>query len=145
MRLALALALGTALATSGLAQAQTTPAPAASAQYKAPRTSFGQPDLQSVWSNASLTPLTRPPALGDRLVYSEDEVKKLEDQVAVEIAEGDAPTDPNAPADFVAKTTSERPEFKAAGGAVGPSAGRQPGCLNSTRSLSDQRRVRRMS
>ena len=61
MRLALALALGTALATSGLAQAQTPPAPAASAQYNAPRTAFGQPDLQSVWSNASLTPLSPPP------------------------------------------------------------------------------------
>jgi len=46
------------------------------------------------------------------MTYSEDEVKKLEDQVAVEIAEGDAPTDPNAPADFVAKTTSERPEIQ---------------------------------
>jgi len=120
VRLALALALGTALAASGLAHAQTTAVPAAvDPAYKAPRTSFGQPDMQNVWSNASLTPLTRPPALGARMTYSEDEVKRLEDQVAVEIAEGDAPTDPNAPADFVAKTTSERPEFKAAGGAVG--------------------------
>lgn len=120
MRLALALALGTALAASGVAHAQTTPAVAAvDPAYKAPRTSFGQPDLQSVWSNASLTPLTRPPALGEKLTYSEAEAKKLEDQVEIEIAEGDAPTDPNAPADFVAKSTSERPEFKAAGGAVG--------------------------
>lgn len=119
MRLALALLVGTALAATGAAQAQTT-APAAEAQqFKAPRTAFGQPDLQGVWSNASLTPLTRPAALGTRLTYSEEEVKKLEDQVQVEIAEGDAPTDPNAPADFVAKTTVERPEFKAAGGDVG--------------------------
>jgi len=120
VRLALALLVGTALAVTGAAQAQTTgPAPAAETPYKAPKTAYGQPDLQGVWSNASLTPLTRPAALGTRLTYSEDEVKKLEDQVQVEIQEGDAPTDPNAPADFVQKTTVERPEFKAAGGDVG--------------------------
>jgi hypothetical protein len=37
----------------------------------------------------------------------------------IEIEEGNAPTDPNAPADFVAKTTVQRPEFAAAGGDVG--------------------------
>lgn len=119
MRLALFLAFGTALAASGIAHAQSTPAPEAGAEFKAPKTAFGQPDIQGVWSNASLTPLTRPAALGTRLAYTEEEVKKAEDQVQVEIAEGDAPTDPNAPADFVQKTTVERPEFKAAGGAVG--------------------------
>lgn len=125
MRLALTLAFGTALAASGLAHAQTNPAPAnpapaaeAKAEYKAPRTSFGQPDLQNVWSNASLTPLTRP-AAAKSLTYTEAEVKEMEDRVQVEIAEGDAPTDPNASATYVAKTTVERPEFKAAGGDVG--------------------------
>src|SRR3954454_13854751 len=28
--------------------------------YRAPRTPFGQPDLQGVWTNLSLTPLERP-------------------------------------------------------------------------------------
>src|SRR3954454_23692566 len=28
--------------------------------YRAPRTPFGQPDLQGVWTNVSLTPLERP-------------------------------------------------------------------------------------
>lgn len=120
MRLALALLVGTALAATGAAQAQTSgPAPAAEAESKALKTAFGAPDLQGVWSNASLTTLTRPPALGDRLTYTDAEVKKLEDQVQIEIAEGDAPTDPNAPADYVAPTTVVRPEFQAAGGAVG--------------------------
>jgi hypothetical protein len=61
VRLAIALFLGTALSAGSLAaHAQTpTPAPAsAQAPYKAPRLAFGQPDLQGVWSNASLTPLT---------------------------------------------------------------------------------------
>lgn len=121
MRLAIALILGTALSGGALAaHAQSTPeAPAAETAYKAPRLSFGQPDLQGVWSNASLTSLTRPRDLGDRLVYTEEEVKKLEGNVLIEIEEGNQPTDPNAPADYVAPTTVTRPEFQAAGGAVG--------------------------
>ncbi len=122
MRLAIALFLGTALSAGSLAaHAQTpTPAPAsAQAPYKAPRLAFGQPDLQGVWSNASLTPLTRPAGLGDRLVYTDEEVAKLEGNVQIEIEEGNAHTDPNAPADFVQKSTVQRPEFAAAGGDVG--------------------------
>lgn len=120
MRLIATLLAGTVLATAGMAHAQTAPeAPAAEAPYKAPRTAFGQPDLQGVWSNASLTPLTRPGALGAKLTYSEDEIAKMEAQVQVEIAEGDAPTDPDAPADFKPETTVTRPEFAAAGGDVG--------------------------
>jgi len=122
VRLAIALFLGTALSAGALtAHAQTpTAAPAeAKAPYKAPRLSFGQPDLQGVWSNASLTSLTRPAGLGDRLTYTEEEVAKLEGNVLIEIEEGNAPTDPNAPADFVQKSTVTRPEFQAAGGDVG--------------------------
>lgn len=119
MRLAIALFLGTALSAAGLtAHAQTAPA-TAEAPYKAPRLSFGQPDLQGVWSNASLTSLTRPAGLGDRLVYTDEEVAKMEGNVLIEIEEGNAPTDPNAPADYVAPSTVTRPEFTAAGGAVG--------------------------
>ena len=33
---------------------------ARAADYHAPRTAFGQPDLQGVWTNASLTGLERP-------------------------------------------------------------------------------------
>jgi hypothetical protein len=120
VRFAIALLVGTTLATAGFAHAQTTPeAPAAEAAYKAPRTAFGQPDLQGVWSNASLTPITRPASAGGKLVYTEEEVARMEAQVQVEIEEGDAPTDPDAPADYVAPTTVQRPEFAAAGGDVG--------------------------
>jgi hypothetical protein len=102
-----------------VAAAQTPPAQTAAAPYKAAMLKIGQPDLQGVWSNASLTPMTRQPALKDRATFTEDEVKKLEGDVQTEIVEGNQRTDPNAPADFVAKSTVERPEFKAAGGAVG--------------------------
>ena len=87
--------------------------------YTAPRTAWGAPDIMGIWSNASLTPQGRSPALKDKKAFTEEEVAKLEGDVQTEIEEGNAPTDPNAPADFVAKSTVERPEFKAAGGAVG--------------------------
>ena len=29
--------------------------------YKAPRTSYGQPDIGGAWTNATLTPQSRPP------------------------------------------------------------------------------------
>jgi hypothetical protein len=123
MRFALVLALGTALATAGMAYAQTEPTPGTPIVkdgYKAPRTAFGQPDLQGVWSNASLTPPNRPAALGTKLHYTEEEVAKMEAQVQVEIEEGDAPTDPNAPADYKPPASANtRPEFAAAGGDVG--------------------------
>jgi len=121
VRFALALLVGTALATAGIANAQTSgpETPAAEAAYKAPRTAFGQPDLQGVWSNASLTPITRPAKLGDKLTYTEAEIAEMEANVEIEIAEGDAPTDPNAPAEFRQESTVTRPEFQAAGGDVG--------------------------
>jgi len=105
-----------------MAYAQSEPAPGTPIVkdgYKAPRTAFGQPDFQGVWSNASLTPIARPAAVGTKLTYSEDEVAKMEAQVQIEIEEGDAPTDPDAPADFKPESTVTRPEFAAAGGDVG--------------------------
>jgi hypothetical protein len=134
VRRSLLLAVGTALCVAASAFAQTplggTPAPKAKdaskydptkpyPAYTAPRLRIGQPDLQGVWSNASLTPQSRPPALKDKKAYTEEEVAKMEAQVQVEIEEGNQRTDPNAPADFVAKSTVTRPEFQAAGGAVG--------------------------
>src|SRR5690606_27262063 len=79
--------------------------------YTAPRLKIGQPDLQGVWSNASLTPMTRA-ASAKGATYTEEEVAKLEGQVLVEIAEGNQRTDPDAPADFENKTTVTRPEFE---------------------------------
>ena len=36
------------------------------ASYEPPRTTFGHPDLQGVWSNAMLTPLERPREFADQ-------------------------------------------------------------------------------
>jgi hypothetical protein len=120
MRHAVMLALGTALCAAPLALtgflaagAQTAPAP-----YKAPLTSFGQPDIGGYWSNATLTPMTRKADLKDRAVYTDEEVKKLEQSVVDEVKEGNKRTDPNAGAE-IPDDKNLRPEFAAAGGAVG--------------------------
>jgi hypothetical protein len=92
---------------------------AAEAQgYKAPKTSFGQPDLSGYWSNSTLTPMTRRPELGERLVHTPEEVRKLEQAVVEEVEAGNRPTDPNAPVD-APNGLELRPEFAAAGGDVG--------------------------
>jgi hypothetical protein len=93
------------------------PAPA----YTAPRNSVGQPDLTGYWSNATLTPESRPSKLGDRAVYTPEEVQKLESAVVKEVEEGNERTDPNegAPKKGGEVPTGVRPEFAAAGGNVG--------------------------
>ena len=121
MRRALILALGTALAaTTAIAPAfaqealgAAAPKPAAAAPkydptkpypaYSAPKTAWGAPDLMGIWSNASLTPLTRPASLKDQKALTDAQVAELENNAQIEIEEGNAATDPNAPADFVAK------------------------------------------
>ncbi|HEY8574302.1 hypothetical protein [Phenylobacterium sp.] len=69
-------------------------APAASS-YKAPRNAFGQPDLQGVWTNATITPLERPAEYKD-LVLPESEVAKLEGATAQQNADALKPSNPNA-------------------------------------------------
>jgi len=62
--------------------------------YKAPRTSDGQPDLQGFWTNATLTPVERPAALGSKLVLSEAEATAMERQMARRMEAANAPSDP---------------------------------------------------
>ena len=51
-----------------------TPTIAPAPGYVGPRTAWGVPDLQGVWSNATTTPWQRPAELGDKTVYTEAEV-----------------------------------------------------------------------
>lgn len=61
------------------------------------RTSFGVPDLQGVWTSASITNLERDPALGKTLIVDAQEARQLEQFAALNVlTEADnAPSDPN--------------------------------------------------
>ena len=56
------------------AAGQTAEAPAS------PRTAWGDPDLQGIWNNATLTPLQRPASLAERAFLTEEEAAGLSQQ-----------------------------------------------------------------
>jgi hypothetical protein len=59
--------------------------------WKAPRTPDGQPDLQGIWTNATITPLERPASLKDKTFLTEAEALALERQAAARREEADKP------------------------------------------------------
>ena len=64
------------------AAAQTTAkAPASGKAWTPPRTPDGKPDLQGIWSNATLTPLERPKNLGAKEFYTDEEFANLAKRV----------------------------------------------------------------
>jgi len=62
------------------AQGQATKKNVAGGGYTVSRTPDGQPDLQGIWTNATLTPLQRPLELGSKAFYTPKEAKELEKQ-----------------------------------------------------------------
>jgi hypothetical protein len=92
--LALVVAGGAALGAQALPVAGTT------GSWTVPRTAAGHPDLQGVWTNATLTPLERPERLAGRAFLTADEVAALEAQAAGRQAGAD---DPGARAQALAR------------------------------------------
>src|SRR5580692_1631788 len=66
--------------------------------YKVPRTPVGQPDLEGVWTNVSVTPLERPSQFASSINLTPEQASQLEIAAIEHYIEGNAPTDPNAPA-----------------------------------------------
>jgi hypothetical protein len=60
--------------------------------YKAPRTWFGDPDLQGLWSNASHTVLERSSAMPGKLVVTREEASAIEDAINNRLASDSRPT-----------------------------------------------------
>ena len=56
-------------------------APTTEKSWTPPRTPDGKPDLQGIWSNATLTPLERPKGLGTKEFYTEQEYAELAKRV----------------------------------------------------------------
>jgi hypothetical protein len=55
--------------------------------FKAPRTSWGDPDLQGVWDYRTITPLERRPEVGDRELFTDAEIAQLEGRAAKRLDE----------------------------------------------------------
>jgi len=108
--------------TSGVAaQAQR---PAAGKAYTAPKTPDGQPDLQGVYDVATITPLERPAALGNRLILTDEEVAAMELYEKQRVDKGAEPSrgDRDAPpvgGDRSPTNSYLEGLFRAGGGVVG--------------------------
>ncbi|MEX1033574.1 MAG: hypothetical protein WDZ30_09455 [Cellvibrionaceae bacterium] len=74
-------------------------AAAADGEWQVPKTSFGHPDLQGVWTNATMTPFERPSQYGEQLVLTPELGKQMEENNPFERmkAMDSRPTDPDAP------------------------------------------------
>ena len=62
-----------------------------------PRAADGKPDLQGIWTNATITPLVRPQNQPN-LVLTAEQAAKLEKSTADRVEERNQPSDPNRPA-----------------------------------------------
>ena len=80
---ALALLAPSRVAGQERSAAKPTPAKAtpAAKTWTPPRTPDGQPDLQGIWSNATLTPLERPRELAGKQFFTEKEAAEYEKQI----------------------------------------------------------------
>src|SRR5579864_3339851 len=70
---------GRALLVLGLAAAATAAGQSSAAKpWSAPRTSFGQPDIQGLWNTTTITPLERPRDLAGKQFFTEQEAAAYE-------------------------------------------------------------------
>ena len=58
------------------------PAVAAAQSVEPLRTAWGDPDLQGIWNNSTLTPFQRPAELGEQEFLSEEEAARIEQEAA---------------------------------------------------------------
>jgi hypothetical protein len=61
--------------------------------WRAPRTADGQPDLQGMWTSATITPLERPAEYGGRRALTREEAAHLEGAEASLVSNSAKPTD----------------------------------------------------
>ena len=87
--LAAVVALVSLAASPAAAQTQ----PQDAADWTLPRTPWGDPDLQAIWNNATITPLERPAELADKAFFTADEVAAREQQALDRVNQQNAPSE----------------------------------------------------
>jgi hypothetical protein len=87
------VSISRALALGVLAFAVSVGSTSAQTGWQPPKTAWGHPDLQGNWSNATLTPLTRP--AGQEPVLTPEQVARIESGQAQLVEDRAAPSDPN--------------------------------------------------
>jgi hypothetical protein len=78
------LALALLLPLAGQTRNSVVAKPATVKTWAAPRAADGHPDLEGIWSTATITPLERPRELGEKQFFTEQEVADYEKRVLVE-------------------------------------------------------------
>ena len=129
------------VATGTRGQTVADAAPAAE-PFAAPRTSWGDPDLQGIWDYRTITPMERRPELGERAFYTDEEIAQLEGRAARRMEQ---PPDENTPANLVHAEYLTDPgrfldESRRTSLIVEPANGRLPAA--DARQLSNARNVR---
>ena len=69
---------------AGLALAQAPKAAGTAKKWTPPHTPWGDPDLQGIWNNATLTPFERPEELGEKEFLTDDQAAELEERAAAQ-------------------------------------------------------------
>ncbi len=64
--------------------------------WTAPRTAWGDPDLQGLWTSATLTPLERPAGQADRALLTDEEAAAIEQESAARRAASDGKSAPGS-------------------------------------------------
>jgi hypothetical protein len=62
-------------------------------QWRAPRTADGHPDLQGMWTSATITPFERAVTFGNRRAFSAGEAARIEHEEAALVSDSAKPTD----------------------------------------------------
>ncbi len=73
---------------------------ASAADWKLPRTADGHPDLQGMWTNATITPFERPAEYGNNRALTPEQAAKLEHSEVAYNEERARPTDLTRPDEF---------------------------------------------